>query len=288
MRFHIDARPEELIAGGSSPKDARAQAEREFGDIEDAREYIARMDRATEGAQRRRLFAEEFSQDIVYAMRRLRSSKGFAITAIVTLALGIGANTAISSMVRGVLLRPLPFPELDELYRVWSANSSTGTLHVLASPPDSGGLESPETESCRRGWLLVRRWREWSGPDRLRGARTFVDRVRDLGILWNARDGTAGRPTAPGRGDGAWRADHGVVLTHGFWQRRFGGSPEEIGSALTLDGKPYEVLGVMPPELRYPTDRADVFVPYSSIPDGSIPHINPVRILAGMRERARA
>jgi len=282
LRFHIDARTEELIAGGSAPKEARTQAEREFGDIEDAREYIARIDRATEHARRRRWFMEEFTQDIVYAMRRLRGSKLFAITAIVTLALGIGANTAIFSMVRGVLLRPLPFPEPEELYRVWSANTNTGNPHVAVSSPDV-----EDWRAQRQNIADIGGYRFADGasgldltgsgePERLSIVFVTTGFFETLGMA--PQLGRLPRDDELVRGG----ADHVVVLTHGFWQRRFGGSPDVVGTALTLNGEPYEVLGVMPPELRYPTDRADAFVPYSSVPDESIPHIRPVRILAAI------
>ena len=122
LRFHIETRTEDLIAGGMARGDARRQAAREFGDLDDARRYMQRMDRRTERDRRRRDYMGEFRQDVRYALRQLWAAPVFALTAIVTLALGIGANTAIFSVVSAVLLRPLPFPDPDRLYAVWSAN----------------------------------------------------------------------------------------------------------------------------------------------------------------------
>ncbi|MEO7966279.1 MAG: permease prefix domain 1-containing protein, partial [Gemmatimonadaceae bacterium] len=136
LDFHIRARTEELIALGHSPEEARTLALRAFGDMQDARRHISHIDRRNERERRRRDFMGELKQDIVYAIRKLRSSPVFTITALLTLALGVGANTAIFSVVNGVLFRPLPFPREDQLYQVWSTNTAAGLLKSEVSPVD--------------------------------------------------------------------------------------------------------------------------------------------------------
>jgi predicted permease len=279
LHFHLEARAEDLVAEGMAPEEARAQALREFGDIEDARRYIRSLDRSAEAEKRRRDVMGDLRQDLVYAVRKLRSSPAFTATAIVTLALGIGANTAIFSVVNSVLFRPLPYPQPGQLYRVWSASPSSDRTKVAVSSPDLA---------------------DW---------RAQRQRVEDIGGYWFADGGSGldltgqGEPqrlsaafVTPGffptfavaaargrlpREDEMVRGGHDkvVVLSWGFWQRQFGGDPSIVGSSLTLSGDPYDVLGVMPAGFRYPSERVDIFVPYSSIPDHSIPHIRSVRVL---------
>ncbi|HKJ00976.1 MAG TPA: permease prefix domain 1-containing protein, partial [Longimicrobiales bacterium] len=136
LAFHLDRRAADLTAEGIAPEEARARALREFGDMEDARRYIRSLDRAAELEKRRRDAMGEFRQDLVYAVRKLRSSPGFTLVAVVTLALGIGANTAIFSVVNSVLFRPLPFPQPERLYRVWSSTGDADRSKVPVSSPD--------------------------------------------------------------------------------------------------------------------------------------------------------
>jgi putative ABC transport system permease protein len=279
LRFHLEARAEALMDHGLERDEARAQALREFGDVEDARRYIERLDRSTEVGKRRRDVMGEFRQDIVYAVRKLRSSPGFTLVAVATLALGIGANTAIFSVVNSVLFRALPFPQPEQLYRVWSATTNGDRTTVPVSSPDLADWRLQREQIADLGgyWFAD----QGSGtdltglgdPQRLSVAfvtagffGTFqVQPV--LGRLPREEEMVRGGP------------DHVAVVTYGFWQRQFGGSPNVVGRALTLDGEPYEVLGVMPADFQYPSERVDLYLPYSSVPDASIPHIRPVRIL---------
>jgi predicted permease len=279
LRFHLDARTEALMADGATAEEARAQAVREFGDIDDARRYIQELDRAAEAGKRRRDVMGELRQDLVYAVRKLRSSPAFTVTAVVVLALGIGANTAIFSVVNSILFRSLPYPRSGQLYRVWSASPSSGRSEVPVSSPDL------------KDWRAQRRQVADIGGYWFAGGTSGLDLTGEgepqrlsVAFVTPGFFPTFAVPAARGRlprEEEMVRGghDHVVVLSWGFWQRQFGGDPAVAGSSLTLGGEPYDVLGVMPSDFRYPSERVDLWVPYSSVPDHFIPHIRQVRVL---------
>lgn len=279
LAFHLQARTEELLAQGMDPIRAREQAEREFGDVADARRYITRLDRRTNATRQRRDYWGDLRQDVGYALRTLRRSPGFALTAILTLALGIGANTAIFSVVNSVLLRPLPFPRPDGLYRVWSSNVKDGLPHGGVSPVDLDDWRAQRRviEDVGGFWyaaggsgidLLGR-----GEPQRLSAVFTTAGFYGALGV--QAEVGRTPREDELVRGGN----DRVVMLTHAFWQREFGGDRGVVGRMLTLGNEGYEVLGVLPASMRFPAPDVDVFVPYSTIPDESIPRLRVVRVL---------
>ncbi|HMC55972.1 MAG TPA: permease prefix domain 1-containing protein, partial [Gemmatimonadaceae bacterium] len=125
LAFHVQSRVAELVASGTPPADAERQALREFGDLEDARRYLQHIDRDIATRERRREHMRELWQDVRYALRRMRAAPVFTATAIATLALGIGANTAVFSVVDAALLRPLPYPNETRVVAAYT-NASWG------------------------------------------------------------------------------------------------------------------------------------------------------------------
>ena len=279
LRFHIESRAAELVRGGADPSEARAQALREFGDLDDARVYMTRVDQRLRTRRQRSDYMGELLQDVRYALRRLGAAPGFAAVAVLTLALGIGANTAIFSVVRSILLRPLPFPEADQLYAVYSANRTAGLLRASVSPVDLDDWRAGRREIADLGGYWYAEGS--SGVDLTgRGAPRRLSTVFATAGFF----GTLGVSPVEGRlprEDELVRggSDRIVVLSHRFWIQEFGGAGGAVGTALTLEGSPHVVVGVMPPSFRYPAADVDVYVPYSTIPDSSIPRLRQVRVL---------
>ncbi len=279
LRFHLESRTEDLVAEGLDRESARAKALQEFGDLEDARQYMTRVDLRLETTRRRRDYMGDFLQDVRYALRRLRGAPAFAVTAILTLALGIGANTAIFSLVYGVLMRPLPFPEPDRLHAVYSANRTADQLRASVSPVDLD-----DWRAARQGIQdLGGYWFadgssgiDLSGrgaPRRLSAVYVTAGFFETLAVRPEA--GRLPREEELVRGG----PDTVVLLTHGFWTREFAAAPDAVGSTITLNDRPYSVIGVLPANMRFPTGDADVFVPYSTLPDSAIPRLRVVRVL---------
>src|SRR5215831_2214015 len=224
---------------------------------------------------------DELTQDTRFALRSLAKNPAFTAVAILTLALGIGANGAIFSVVNAVLLKPLPFPQPEQLLRAWQKTTKSSS----SEPSPISAVNLDDWRARRRVIADLGGYWFWDGqsgtdmtdvgePQRL--AATFVTPG-----FWN----TLAVPAVIGRlprDDEMVRGsnDRLVVLSHAFWERQFGGSRTVIGKHVMLGGDSYEIVGVMPGSFRFPSPRVDVYIPFSTIPDGAIPRIRPVRILS--------
>lgn len=220
------------------------------------------------------------SQDIRYALRTLAKNPAFTLVAVLTLALGIGANAAIFSVVNGVLLKPLPFPHPEQLLRVWQDETSNGA--TIPGPVSAVNLDDWRARRRVLADIAGYFYREgMSGADlTAMGEPQRLDATFVSPGFWNTLDvkaqlGRVQRDDEMVRGSN----DRLVVLSYAFWQRQFGGASSVIGQRLTLGGTSYEVVGVMPASFQFPSPRVEVFIPYSTIPDNSIPRIRPVRAL---------
>jgi predicted permease len=260
LRFHVDARVQEYLAMGMSPDDARAEALRRFGDVNEVRERCQVIDQLNEQDRRRADMWEALRQDMRYAFRALRRSPAFTAIAVLTLALGIGANTAIFSVINGVLLQPLPYHEPDRLVRLFTAFRGSGEERYAMSQPefmDYKGLTHVfENAAAYRGAPLTL---TGSGePQRVRGIAATRDFFPVLGITpqrgraFEGEDGRAGHEPL-------------VLVTHEFWQNRFGGDSALLGRSLTLNGVARRVIGILPAGALY--QQAEVFIPFFINPD---------------------
>jgi predicted permease len=189
-------------------------------------------------------------RDSHYAVRGLRARPGFTMAVVVTLALGVGATTALFSVVYGTLLTPLPFPDAERLVRIWANNPARGVPFFSVSGPD---------------------YLDWKASARAFAGLGAYDRQRGVALRTGAEpvEIMASRVTGDlfpllgaspilGRMFGA---DDDVVLSHGLWQREFGADPAVLGRVVSIDGEPHTVVGVMPRAFSIPTNPAELWLP---------------------------
>ncbi|MBV8858086.1 MAG: ABC transporter permease [Acidobacteria bacterium] len=204
-------------------------------------------------------------QDLRFGVRTLGKSKGFTAVAVLTLALGIGANTAIFSVVNGLLLRPLPYADSERLAIIWTHSPGANVAQDWPSPGQFSAVKAAATSfedlALAQGQSLNLAGE--SGAERIGAVRTTSNMFALLGARPAVGRVFLPEEDAPGR-------PRTVVLSHGLWQRRFGSDPSAVGRALTLNGQSYEVVGVMPADFQLgyevmPTvgavQQADVLLP---------------------------
>jgi putative ABC transport system permease protein len=252
VRFHLEMQIEDNLKAGMTPGEARYAALRSFGAIEPMKETH----------RERRTFAlvETTAQDLRYAARTLSKSLGFTATSVATLALAIGASTAMFSVVNAVLLRPLPYPFPDQLAMLW-----TGT--------------PGQNLQGRPAYLTAEEWRRQSksfadmavfdpvsvtltdtnGAEKISVARISPNFFPLLGVQpWLGRSFSA---------EEAGQRQRLAVISQRFWQTRFGGSRDVIGASIELDGLPSQIIGVLPAGFEIPSLNADVWEPHTLFPD---------------------
>lgn len=251
IRFHLEMRIAELVRAGMTPAQAREEALRRFGDLERARLDMNAADQRRERRVRRREYLEELVQDLAHAVRQLRRRPAFAIVTVLTLAVGIGADTAVFSVADHVVLRPLPHHDAGSIVALWEFDQRTGESRKEVS---AGNFVSwrDRSQSFASMALIEPYGFDLSASD---GPPVAVR-------TWGVTEGffeTIGGPPVLGRGflpdEHVPNAPPAVVLSYRFWQQRYGSDPRLIGSTIQLDGAPATVIGVAPPWLNYPEYR---------------------------------
>jgi predicted permease len=263
LRSHLEMRMEELRALGMSGADARAEAVRRFGDPDEYHHYTER--RSARSARRLRLsdWLSEWTQDIRFAARQFGRAPGFTAIAVLTLALGIGANTAMFSIVNGMLLHPLPYPDADRIALLFLTPRGAPPNSFMISPEPAELLSwRAQAHSFTTVEAFTVGGRSLLGKD---GAVT----VLRAALITPGLISFAGRHPIIGRGftvaDTAYGAPRVVLLSERVWRARFGGSSEALGERVTLDGESYYIAGVLPDALTLPLRGAsgtpDVWLP---------------------------
>ena len=253
VRGHLEEKIEELVSTGMSRKEATAAARRQFGNVtlieHDSREVW------------RWPSLEDLLLDVRYSLRTLRKNPGFTSIAVLTLALGIGANTAIFSMVNALLLHPYNFRELDQLAKVWEDRGVDEGI-------DARRISAPDANEVRARTQVFESLTDYRCREFNLAAGRDVQPVRGCEVSANFFE-VLGVSPAMGRtfnlAEQQPGADQVAVVSHGFWQRRFGGDPGLLGSVIQLSGRKYNVVGIMPLGFDYPVPM-EIWVPLALTP----------------------
>jgi predicted permease len=238
LRSHLEMRAADNTAAGMSPEQARYEAQKRFGNTTLLKEDTRKVHIIG--------WLEEAARDFRHAFRMLQRSPGFTAVAVLTLALGIGANTAIFSVIDSILLRPLPYQEPDQLVMVWESNSQHPNPHNTVSPPNFLDWQSRNTVFSSMAYIFDERDNLTSNGDPLEvvvqdvSANFFpllgVNLL--LGPGFTSENGQAGH-------------DNVVILAYGIWKERFAGYPAIVGKSILLNAHPLTVVGVAPQNFQW-------------------------------------
>jgi putative ABC transport system permease protein len=249
LRGHIERQTEQNIRLGMNPEEARRLACKAFGGVEQAKE----RSRDARGAR----WIEELWQDLRYGARMLAKSPGFTLTAVITLSLGIGANTAIFSLVNAVLLRSLPFPQPERIMTIWEETSADGIARQHFAPGNYSDLKAQQTVFAQIAALTSSEMNLTGDgePEKLEGVAALEPEVFDiLGVK-----PAAGRLFLPA--EYARGANKVILISHDFWRRRFGGAADVIGKELTLNDEKFVIVGALPANFQFLNPDASFWTP---------------------------
>jgi predicted permease len=266
IRLHLQLRIGELIASGMSPEDARAEAERLFGEVEEERARFADSARRREGRVQLREWLESVAQDVRYAFRTLRRDAGFTLFAVLIVGLGIGASATVFSLVNGVLLRPMPFRDPSRL--IWISNISDDGVsewrlesdHVADLAAQNRTLEGLAGYYAYYGVGNAPLTFPSGDTERLTRVAVTCNFFPFLGVSpvigRSFADDECGGFSAPV-----------VLMTEALWRMRFAADPSIVGRTLTINDRPVTVVGVVPASFDFPSvfapgSQADFFSPF--------------------------
>src|SRR5712671_265729 len=233
MRYHLERKTEEYVASGMPAEEAQQAATRAMEGIEQQKEKCRDMRRVN--------LVEDFWQDLRYGARMVRRTPGFTAIVILTLALGIGANTAIFSVIDAILLRPLPFTDAGSLVIVWETNAQTASTHNTVSPPNFLDWESQNRVFSGMSYIsdLGRNLTGNGEPEQVIVQYVSSNFFSVLGVTPIIGPGFTPENGLEGK-------DSVVVVGYELWRRRFGSDPAIVGKTIDLNGKAQTVVGIAP------------------------------------------
>lgn len=256
IAFEIDMRVRELRSHGVAEDEARRRALAEFGDVEATRRYCAELDAQTEASERRASTLADLGGDLAHAARGIRRHPAFALVVLATLALGIGVNTTVFSVVRRILIAPLPYRDPQQLVRIYTVPSANRDSDKVSA------VELNELATASRSLSGVAAFGNLG--------RTIYDDGQ-AAVGWSTASVSAnffdllGVKPALGRAITAYDVTSGarpaVVISDSLWRAVFGADPSVLGKVITLDSRDFTIVGIMPADFISPTFRADVWRP---------------------------
>jgi predicted permease len=259
MRFHLRILVREKIERGMRPEEAEREARRRFGNVG----HIKDLSRDIKGGG----FMGALLQDLRYGARMLVKHPGFTLIAVITLGLGIGANTAIFSVINSVLLNPLPYEQADRLVMVWDNNAGLNRQHEGPSPGNYHDLRDALGifESSAAWFVTARTLTGEQDAEQVLCALVTPDFFTTLRV-----QAASGRVFSAAETQGAamTRAtqyaagDRLVVISNALWRRRFGAASDTVGSTITINGTDWRVQGIMPPQFALPDREVDLWMPW--------------------------
>jgi putative ABC transport system permease protein len=253
LRDHLERKTKEHVAQGMTQEEAHRRARLDLGGIEQTKEKCRDARRVN--------WIQDLIQDLRFGVRMLQKNLGFTTVAVLTLALGIGANTAVFSVVNTVLLRPLPYPDSDRLVQIWSTNPNTNRWGMWTAYPRFEDWRRQNTVfeemATARTWVISIKGGDH--PESLFAVITSSQILQLLRVHPMLGRGFLPEEDQPGH-------DHVIILSYGLWQRRFGSDRGVIGRTVNVDEQHYTVIGVMAPDFRFPPDlpvsyRVDAWLP---------------------------
>ncbi len=247
LRVFVEMAAEEKMKEGMNRADALRAVRLEQGSLEVTKEEVRSAGWES--------FLETCWQDVRYGFRQLRKNRGFTVVCVLTLAIGIGATTAIFSIVDSLLLRPLPYPNSHRIVRIWNTFSPRGMTELTASEPEFLEYRQSQTFAHVAGFAL--------GSTTLTGrgdpARLSVSWVTSDFLTVIGTQPVLGRSFSPDEHEPGH--DQIVIISHHLWRDRFGSNPAIIGKSVILNNRSSLVIGVMPPSFRLPSGDVDLWQP---------------------------
>src|SRR5215469_3574860 len=271
IRDFVERETQDNVDRGMPPEEARYAALRKFGNVTRVKEDT----RAVWSFGWR----EQLWQDIRYGGRMVRKNPGFAAAAVITMAVGIGATTAIFSIVYAVLLKPLPYPDPDRIMRLWVTVPEKGVNRLVFS-----GANYEDVRDQSKTFLALAAHRGWpyivtggNEPLRVFGERVSPSLFEVLGVA--PLMGRTFTPTEDIQGN-----DSVVVVSYKFWQGYLGGATDIVGRSITVSDAQLTVIGVMPADFQFPSQETDLWLPLAMTPQDRNRNLESFYVVGRLRE----